>query len=91
MIAFALVFVIVLVLLRREGRARTIGTVLGVGGVLFLLGNLPFVIEDIGHPESLLGFVIGGAGFIGAPLAFVGMLGALLEWPTPAVRELTVE
>jgi plastocyanin len=59
-----------------------------VAALLFLLGNLQFVVEDIAHPDSILNFFVGAAGFVGAPLAFVSMLGALLNWGSGAVRPL---
>jgi plastocyanin len=90
-LVFVILFGVALFLLAREGRARTVGVVLGgVFGLLFLLGNLPFVIADLAHPESFLAFVASGAGVVGALLAPVAMLGALVGWPAPAARPLKV-
>lgn len=86
-IVFIVLFGVVLFLLTREGRARTVGVVLGgVGALLFLLGNLPIVIEDVSHPDSLLSFVSSGAGIVGSIVGFVAMLGALLRWSDRLVR-----
>jgi hypothetical protein len=77
LLVFVVLFGVVLYLLTREGRARTVGVVLGgIGALLFMLGNLPIVLEDVAHPDSLLAFVASGAGIVGAVLGFVAMLGA---------------
>ena len=90
-LVFMILFGITLFLLTRDGRARTVGVVLGgVFSVLFLVGNLPFVIADVSHPDSFLPFLSAAAGIVGALLGLVGMLGALLGWPSPAVRPLTI-
>lgn len=91
LIVFIVLFGITLFLLTREGRARTVGVVLGgVFAVLFLVGNLPFVIADVSHPDSFLPFISSAAGIVGSLLGFVAMLGALMGWPAPAVRPLTI-
>jgi hypothetical protein len=88
-IVFVLLFGVVLYLLSREGRARTIGTVLGgVGALLFLLTSLPFVTEDVAHPDSGLSFIASATGIVGSLLGFVAMLGALLKWGPAPVRPL---
>ena len=80
-IIFFVLFGVALYLLSREGRARTVGVVLGgVSATLFVLGNLPFVLEDLTHPDSGLAFFTSGAGIVGAVLGLVAMLGALLRW-----------
>lgn len=80
-IVFLVLFGVVLYLLTREGRARTVGVVLGgVGAAMFVLGNLSLIIEDLTHPESGLAFFASGAGIVGAVVAVVAMLGALLRW-----------
>jgi hypothetical protein len=85
-IIFFVVFGVALYLLTREGRARTVGVVLGgVGAALFVLGNLPFVVEDLTHPDSGLAFFTSGAGIVGAVLGLVAMLGALMRWNERAV------
>ena len=90
-LVFMILFGVTLFLLTREGRARTVGVVLGgVFAVLFLVGNLPFVIADVSHPDSFLPFLASAAGIVGSLLGFVAMLGALLAWPSPAVRPLTI-
>jgi hypothetical protein len=89
LLVFVVLFGVVLYLLTREGRARTVGVVLGgIGALLFMLGNLPIVLEDVAHPDSLLAFVASGAGIVGAVLGFVAMLGALLRWPATPVRPM---
>ena len=91
LIVFIVLFGITLFLLTREGKARTVGVVLGgVFAVLFLVGNLPFVIADVSHPDSFLPFLSSAAGIVAVLLAFVAMLGALMGWPSPAVRPLTI-
>jgi plastocyanin len=90
-IVFMVVFAIALYLLTREGRARTVGVVLGgVGAALFLLGNLPFVIDDLQHPDSFIGFLTSGAGSVGAVVGLVAMLGTLLHWGDAPVRPLGI-
>ena len=89
LIVFVVLFGVVLYLLGREGRAQKVGVVLGgVGALLFLLGNLPFVLEDLSHPDSLLGFISSGAAIVGAALGFVAMLGVVLRWGSAPVRPL---
>lgn len=90
-IVFMVLFGVALFLLSRKGRTCTIGTVMGgVFAVLFLVGNLPFVIADVSHPESFFSFIASAAGIVGSFLGLVAMLGALLGWPSPAVRPLTI-
>ena len=90
-IIFLVVFGVVLSLLAREGKARTVGVVLGgVGSALFILGNLPIVLEDLGHPDSAIAFLASGMGVVGAVVGLVAMLGALLHWPAPAATLVTV-
>ncbi len=87
LIVFVVLFGVVLYLLGREGRAQKVGVVLGgVGALFFLVGNLPFVLADLSHPDSLLGFIASGAGIVGAVLGFVAMLGVLLRWGSAPVR-----
>ena len=89
LLVFMVLFAVVLYLLTREGRARTVGVVLGgIGALLFVVGNLPIVIEDVSHPDSFLAFVASGSGVVAALLGFVAMLGALLHWGPGAVRPL---
>lgn len=89
-IIFLVVFCVVLSLLAREGKARTVGVVLGgVASALFILGNLPFVIEDLSHPDSALAFLASGVGVVGAVVGVVAMLGALLHWPSGGATALT--
>jgi plastocyanin len=89
-IIFLVVFGVVLSLLAREGKARTVGVVLGgVGSVLFILGNLPFVVEDLSHPDSALAFLASGMGVVGSLVGLVAMLGALLHWPAGGVTLTT--
>ena len=89
LLVFIVLFGVVIYLLSREGRARTIGVVLGgVGALLFVLGNLPIVLEDVSHPDSFLAFVASGSGLVGGVLGFVAMLGALLHWGSGPVRPL---
>ena len=89
LLIFIVLFGIVVYLLTREGRGRTVGVVLGgIGALLFVVGNLPIVLEDVSHPDSFLAFVASGAGIVGAVLGFVAMLGALLHWPSTPVRPI---
>lgn len=89
LIVFVVLFGVVLYLLGREGRARKVGVVLGgVGALLFLVGNFPFVLADLSHPDSLLGFIASGSGIVGAVVGFVAMLGVLLRWGSAPVRPL---
>lgn len=84
-----LLFVVALVLMAREGRARTVGIVIGgVSALLFTLGNLPFIAEDIAHPESSLAFIASCAGIIGSIAGFIAMLGLLLNWADGAARPI---
>ncbi|HEX7165371.1 MAG TPA: cupredoxin domain-containing protein [Acidimicrobiales bacterium] len=88
-LVFAVLFVVALFLLSRAGTPRTVGTVIGgIGSLLFMLGNLPFVIEDLQHPESFLPFLATGMGVVGAILGFVAMLGALFKWSGAPTRAL---
>lgn len=80
---------VALYLLSRTGRARTVGVVLGgIAALLFTLGNLPFIAEDLAHPDSVLAFVASGAGIVGSSTGFVAMLGALLRLSGRPVRPL---
>ncbi|HEX2192708.1 MAG TPA: cupredoxin domain-containing protein [Acidimicrobiales bacterium] len=88
-IVLVVLFVVALFLLGRQGRARTVGVVLGgISALLFTLGNLPFLVEDLAHPDSVLAFVASGAGVVGTVIGFVAMLGALLRLKGGAVKPL---
>lgn len=52
---FAVVFTVVAVALRRGAPRWVEWLALGLG-VVFIVGNLPFAIADLAHPESVAGF-----------------------------------
>lgn len=88
-IVLVVLFGVSLYLLGRSGRARTVGVVLGgIGALLFTLGNLPFLAEDLRHPDSVLAFIASGAGVVGSVVGFVAMLGALLRLRGGPVKPL---
>ena len=67
-------------LVRRPGKAGPI--MVGVVSVLFVLGNLPFVVEDLSHPTSFLVFSTTLAGLAAAIVGVVAMVGFLRGWPS---------
>ena len=56
LIVFMVIFVALAVALRRTARAWP-AIVAVVAGVLFIGGNLPFIVEDLAHPETIAAFV----------------------------------
>lgn len=90
-IVFMVLFVVALVLLPRSGRARTVGVVIGgLAALLFFLGNLPFVLPDLAHPESPATFAIATLGMIGAFVGLVAMVGALVRRGGGAARPVMI-
>lgn len=62
-------------------------TLFGVLGVAIIALNFPFIIEDLSHPESPLGFNTTVLPLLGALLAIITSLGVLMRWsPTLATR-----
>ena len=68
-----LVVGLVLLILRPKIGAITVGVV----SVLMVVGNLPFVLADIGHPESFWSFVPAALAVVGAVLGLAGLVAVL--------------
>ena len=86
LIILFVLFGVALWLLRREGRAGVwLG---GIASLLLLLGNLPFLAEDLSHPESALAFITSFAGVVGAIGGFIAMIAVLLGWGTAGASTL---
>ena len=77
LIVFSALFVIAAIVSRRRPRAGSIA--LGVLGILMLLGNLPYVISDLSHPDSPLPFITNGVLTIAVLVAFAGGLTTVLR------------
>ena len=79
---FAVLFVGAAVLLRRlPNRAGPITFL--VVSVLLIALNAPFILGDLSHPESALGFILTVIPTITGLLGIVASIGALRAWPSP--------
>jgi plastocyanin len=59
-------------------RPRLGAIVIGATAVLMVLGNLPFVIDDLAHPESFFSFVPAVIGIIGGVVGAIVLAAAAL-------------
>lgn len=75
LVVLALAFVVGLVLLVTRPRAGSI--TIGAAAVVMVVANLPFVAEDLTHPESIWSFLPAAVGVVGALVGLVVLVGAL--------------
>jgi len=75
LVVLAVVFVVGLVLLVTRPRAGAI--TIGAAAVIMVVANLPFVAEDLTHPESLWSFLPAAIAVVGALVGAVLLVGAL--------------
>lgn len=80
LMVFLLLYAGGIALVRRPGKAGPI--MIGVVSVPFVLGNLPFVVQDLSHPTSFLVFSTTLAGLAAAIVGVVAMVGFLRGWPS---------
>jgi plastocyanin len=88
LMVFLLLYAVGIALVRRPGKAGPI--MIGVVSVLFVLGNLPFVVEDLSHPSSFLVFSTTLAALAAAIVGVVAMVGFLRGWPSAAAGQVGV-
>jgi plastocyanin len=89
LLVFAVLYVALIVALRRWPK-RWLYIVTAVLVALALVLNLPFIYEDLLHPESFSGFVSGLVPTIFAIVAIVAALGAAMGWGAAAARPLAL-
>lgn len=75
LVVLPVLFVAGLVLL--VARPRLGAYVVSVLAVLMVVGNLPFVLDDIGHPESFWSFVPTGISVVGGLAGLAALVGLL--------------
>ena len=81
---FIVLFAVAAFFTRRKPRAGTIAV--GVLGVLAIAGNLPPIIEDLGHPESTATFVVTAFAVLAAFAGVVAAVGAITRSSGGAAR-----
>lgn len=79
---FAVAFVVGLVLLARPGKAGPV--MLGVLSVLFVVVNVPFVVDDLAHPDSFATFFPAAVGIVAGIAGGVGLVGFRRRWSVRA-------
>lgn len=82
-VVFGIVFLVGLVLLVRPGRVGPV--TLGVASILFVLVNLPFVVDDLAHPDSFATFFPAAIGLLAGVVGAVALAGFLRRWPVRAI------
>ena len=80
--AFAVAFVVGLVLLVRPGAAGP--TTIGVVSVLFVIANIPYALDDLAHPDSFATFFPAAVGVTAGIAGGVGLLGFRRRWSVRA-------
>ncbi|MDP8975962.1 MAG: cupredoxin domain-containing protein [Actinomycetota bacterium] len=88
LIVFLVLYAVGIALVRRAGKAGPV--MVGVVSVLFVLGNLPFVVQDLSYPSSFLVFSTTFAALVAAIVGVVAMVGFLRAWPSAAAGRLGV-
>ena len=91
LVILPLLLIVGIVLQRPRERVGTI--VIGVGSLLLLAGNIPFVASDLGHPESFLPFVVMVVMLLGSLVAINAAVAYLLgasARPARRVAEVAV-
>ena len=85
LVIIPILFLIALAVRRNRHRAGTIAAL--VIGVLALVGNAPFVIDDLSHgSDAPLQFAVSLAMLVGVLAVIVGAIGSLRAWAGAGVR-----
>ena len=71
-----------------SGERRRLGLAFAIVTVVALVGNLPFLIDDLANPDSAPTFVAGLLSTVAAVLAIAGGLGAFFQWTTTPIRRM---
>ena len=87
LLVFGVLFIVAIVVLQRPGKAGPV--MVGILGGLFFLTNLPFVIEDLAHPESFFGFFPAAVGVLAGLLGVLTMIGFLRRWSPGAAARIS--
>ncbi len=88
LVIFLLLYAGGIALVRRPGKAGPI--MIGVVSVLFVLGNLPFVVQDLSHPSSFMTFSTTVAALAASIVGVLAMAGALRGWPSASAAQVGV-
>lgn len=72
------------------GERRRVGLALALFTTAAYLGNLPGILDELGHPESAPAFILTLLSTVGAVLALIGGLGAFFGRPSGPVRTLVL-
>lgn len=77
LLVFAILFLVGIGLSTAKPKAGSI--MLGIVAILFLLGSVPFLSDDLGHPEGAYGFIAGAASVVGGLLCIAGFVATLMK------------
>jgi plastocyanin len=73
-----------------KGERRRLGLAYAVVAALALLGNLPSILDELAHPDSLPAFALTLLSFTAALTAIAAGLGAFFRWSPAAIRSLAI-
>ncbi len=73
-----------------RGERRRLGLAFAIVTTVTLVGNLPFLLDDLANPDSAPTFIAGLLSAVAAVVAVAGGLGAFFQWATAAIRQLAV-
>lgn len=78
-VAFAVLFLVGLVLLARPGKAGPV--MIGVLSILFVALNVPILADDLAHPDTFATFFPAAIGLVAGLVGALGLVGFLRRWP----------
>ena len=73
-----------------RGEGRKVGLAFAIGTVVALVGNLPFLLDDLANPDSAPTFIAGLLSAVAAVVAVTGGLSAFFGWPADPIRRLAI-
>jgi len=73
-----------------RGERRRLGLAYAAVAGLALLGNLPPILDELAHPDSLPAFVLTLLSFTAVLTAIAAGLGAFFRWSQAAIRSLAI-
>jgi len=73
-----------------RGERRKLGLAFAAVTVAALVGNLPFLLDDLANPDSAPTFIAGLLSALAAVIAVAGGLGAFFQWSPVPIRRLAI-
>lgn len=73
-----------------RGERRKLGLAFAVVTIVALVGNLPFLIDDLANPDSAPTFIAGLFSAVAAVAGVAGGLGAFFRWSVDPIRRLAI-